>query len=180
MIHERLEETRRARPLVRVERDTVEPGAAATGYVVAVGPEFFLLQLVADDINFDGFQAMRIAHLTTLEAPHDHVEFIERALEARGSNAPPIPAVDVTSLRSLLVSAGQAFRLVTIHRELIEPDACHIGAIEFANDEAVRLREIGPDAEWDEEIEEYALDDITRVDFGGRYEEALLLVAGAG
>lgn len=40
------------------------------------------------------------------------------------------------------------------------------------------LLEIGPDALWDDEPETYRLSEITRVDFGGAYEEALHLVGG--
>ena len=40
------------------------------------------------------------------------------------------------------------------------------------------IREIGPDAVWEEEAETYRVAQITRVDFGGAYEEALYLVGG--
>ena len=40
------------------------------------------------------------------------------------------------------------------------------------------LLEINPDASWDAEPREYRLRDITRVDFGGDYEDALHLVGG--
>jgi hypothetical protein len=43
----------------------------------------------------------------------------------------------------------------------------------------VSLLEIGPDAAWDNESETYRLSEITRVDFGGDYEEALHLVGGS-
>jgi hypothetical protein len=40
------------------------------------------------------------------------------------------------------------------------------------------LLEVGPDAVWDEKPAEVLLREITRVDFGGGYEEALHLVGG--
>jgi hypothetical protein len=40
------------------------------------------------------------------------------------------------------------------------------------------LLEVDPNAEWYERATEYNLDDITRVAFGGSYEEALYLIAG--
>jgi hypothetical protein len=42
----------------------------------------------------------------------------------------------------------------------------------------VTLLEIGPDAVWDDQLETYRLNEITRVDFGGDYENALHLVGG--
>jgi hypothetical protein len=42
----------------------------------------------------------------------------------------------------------------------------------------VSLLEIGPDAKWDDSPEEYPVAEITRVSFGGEYENALHLVGG--
>ena len=64
------------------------------------------------------------------------------------------------------------------HREEIDSDVCHIGKILRIDDEYVSLLEIDPDAEWGNEAEQYRISEITRLDFGGKYEEALLLVGG--
>jgi hypothetical protein len=48
------------------------------------------------------------------------------------------------------------------------------------DDRLVRIQEIDPDAAWRREPSEYRISQITRVDFGGGYEEALALVAREG
>ena len=73
---------------------------------------------------------------------------------------------------------ARAFPLVTIHREKVEPDICEIGRVVQVRDGRVSLLEINPDATWNAEPKQYRLRDITRVDFGGDYEEALGLVGG--
>ena len=45
--------------------------------------------------------------------------------------------------------------------------------------EALKLLELDPDADWAEEPSRIAIETLTRVDLGGAYEEALLLVGGA-
>jgi hypothetical protein len=40
------------------------------------------------------------------------------------------------------------------------------------------LLEIGPDAKWEDSPKEYRVAEITRVNFGGDYEDALHLVGG--
>jgi hypothetical protein len=40
------------------------------------------------------------------------------------------------------------------------------------------LLEIGPDAKWEDSPEEYRVGEITRVNFGGDYENALHLAGG--
>jgi hypothetical protein len=92
---------------------------------------------------------------------------------------PRKPRLKLASLGALLWSANRAFPLVTIHREKVDPDVCHIGRITALKNNRVSLLEIGPDALWDKEISDYSLKEITRVDFGGDYEKALHLVGGA-
>jgi hypothetical protein len=82
------------------------------------------------------------------------------------------------SVQNLLLSAGRSFPLVTIHREQIEPDACWIGRVKGIKRGRVSLLEINPDARWDAHPTAYRLSEITRVNFGGDYENALHLVGG--
>jgi hypothetical protein len=43
----------------------------------------------------------------------------------------------------------------------------------------VTLQEVTPDAEWENTLTKFTCSQITRVDLGGSYEAALLLVQGA-
>lgn len=92
--------------------------------------------------------------------------------------APPVTGVDLDTVDALLTSLmGQP--LVTIHPEHDDPDVCFIGApVDLANGK-LRLLEVTPRAVWTKRPTKHRLDDITRVDIGGRYEQALLGVAGS-
>ena len=162
--------------LVRLWREDIEHGSAL-GYIEGVGDEWFTLCFVGPDINFDGFSCMRSVDVTEFDASHDHTDFVERALEIRGSARPVSPKIDLTSIRTILESAGQQFTLVTLHREEVDPETCWIGSVLSVDDEVVRLRAISPDAKWLDEPEVHELAEITRVDVGARYEEALELVS---
>jgi hypothetical protein len=81
---------------------------------------------------------------------------------------------------ALLRSASFAFPLVTIHRESADPDVCHIGRVVSVTDKALTLHEVTPGATWDDGMSVYKLREITRVDVGGGYEEALARVARVG
>jgi len=67
---------------------------------------------------------------------------------------------------------------VTIHREQVDPNVCWIGRVHGLDRSRVSLLEIGPDARWEDSPEEYRVAEITRVSFGGEYENALHLVGG--
>ncbi len=163
------------RRLVRLSRRFEE--AQVAGYVIAVGPGLVLLALVNGSIRLDGYECFRLSDVTAVETD-PFADFIEAALKARGQKLPNVPPVSVDSIEALLVSAGKAFPLVTVHLEKTDPDVCWIGKVLEVDDGKVSLREIGPDAVWEPIPAAYLTQEITRVDFGGDYEAALFLVGG--
>ena len=171
-----LASARRDKLMVRFTRP-FEQGSV-NGYVIDIGPEFFVVALVSDAIRFNGFQCFRLSDVRRLQVPGKYAAFAEAALKKRGERIPKHPHVVVTSLPKLLLTANRAFPLITIHREKVDPHVCQIGRVIDLRNRRVSLLEIGPDAAWDDKPETYRLDEITRVDFGGDYEEALNLVGG--
>ena len=164
-----------SRSLVRITRK-VEFGAA-DGYVVNTSEHWVLLLLVGEGIAYAGFQAFRIQDVASLDAPSPRAAFYEAVLRKRGLRRPRTPKLNLSSVQELVLSAGRCFPLVTIHREKADPDVCHIGQVISASPVSVSLLEVTPDATWDEVATTYRLAQVTRVDVGGPYEEALALVA---
>lgn len=167
---------RDSQTLVRVRR-SVERGWV-NGYVTSVGPEWFVMCVVADLIVFNGFQAFRFKEVESVEVPAPYTGFVERALRLRGEARPEDPAIDLTDIATVLTSASGAFPLISIHQEVADPEVCFIGSVEEIARGTLVLKTISPDAAWNDERERFPLRDITRVDFGGLYEEALRLAAG--
>jgi hypothetical protein len=155
-----------------------EPGTF-NGYVLDIGPQFFLFALVSDGLRFNGFHCFRLSDVRRLQAPDKYARFHEAVLEKRGERIPRKPFVNVSSLAKLLLTANRAFPLLTIHRERIDASVCWIGRVVDLRDGRVTLLEISPDATWDDELGSYRLNEITRVDFGGDYEDALHLIGGS-
>ena len=165
------------RQLVQIHRRFEE--APVQGYVLGVGPSFFLIALVNDRLWHDGFECLRLTDLVSVE-PHLYAEFVERALYLRGLRRPKLPKVSLGSIEEILRTAGTKFPLVSIQCEAKYPDACYIGRVLATNRTQVTMLEIEPDATWDLEPRVHSLRSITRVSFGGDYESALFLVAGSG
>jgi hypothetical protein len=148
------------------------------GYVLDIGPRFFLLAFINDEMRFNGFQCMRFSDVRGLQAPHQYADFVVAALRRRGQTIRRKPNVDLSNLSALLNSASRLFPLVTVHRERVDAETCKIGRVAGVTKSRLSLLEIGPDALWEEKPSELRLNEITRVDFGGGYEEALHLVGG--
>ena len=151
---------------------------SVNGYILDIGPKFFLIALVEDASRFNGFQCIRISDVRNLQAPDNNSLFIETALKKLGRKMPSKPRLKLETAHTILSSANAVFPLVTIHLEQADPGLCHIGLVKEMNRTHVSLLEIGMDAFWDRKPTEHKLSEITRIDFGGNYEEALHLVGG--
>src|SRR4051794_32519892 len=93
------------------------------GYVLDVGPKFFLVAIVSDNIWFNGFRCFRIIDVSNLTVD-PNATFAEAALKKRGERLPKKPRIDLATIEKLLLSASRAFPLVTIHTEQVVPDVC--------------------------------------------------------
>jgi hypothetical protein len=163
--------------LVRFTRP-FDNGGSTVGYILDRGPQFFLLALVGDNLRFNGFNCIRYRDVRGLEVPARYAAFAESALKLRSERIPGRPRVKLSTTSELLATAGRAFPIITIHRENVDPDVCQIGRVVAVDTDKVGLLEINPDARWDSRPHVYRTREITRIDFGGSYEDALTLVGG--
>ena len=161
--------------LVRVER-TVESGHV-TGRVAALTSRLVALAVFADDMRPNGFEVVRRVDLRRVRLD-PYPAFHARALSARGLRLPRLGGIRVTSFREAIADAARRFPLVAVHRERIRRGACLIGRPYPNSAERFSLLTVDPDATWDPVPVQLLYRDVTRVDFGGGYEEALHLVAG--
>jgi hypothetical protein len=174
-----LENAQADQSVVRITRGAFEE-QGELGYVEVLGEDLLLLAVISDDIWFNGFAVVRIGDISELEAPHECADFVEEALRMREESVSSAPEVSLADIGSAIRTAGRLFPIVVIHREEVEPDTCSIGKVLKVTKDTVTLLEIGPDAEWEAEPSSFSLEEITRVDFGGGYEDALALVGGKG
>jgi hypothetical protein len=152
---------------------------SVSGYVLGVSSYWLLLSLVSGDIRFNGFQCFRLCDVRRFQMPHPHAEFFEAALKKREERVPKRPRVNLACIEDLLRSANRSFPLVTIFRERVDPDFCWVGRVLEMDTRRVTLLQINPDARWHSKPTDFRLSEITRVDFGGDYEDALHIVGGS-
>jgi hypothetical protein len=152
-----------------------EPGTF-DGYVIGVGPAFFLLASLNDGFEFDQYALLRLADIRHLECPAEHAEFYKKVRKLRGDKFPARIKIDLTDTLSILDSVNTS--LVTLHREQVDPDTCRIGYILSRSNTALVLLEIEPGAKWATEPTYIRINQITRIDLPGPYERALLLAGG--
>ncbi len=168
---EALQQRRMVRIVRRFETTKVR------GYVQGIGAELFLIALVSDRLWLDGFECFRLDDASEIEED-PYAEFAEAALRERGERLQAVPKIKLDSIAELLLSAQQAFPLVAILREEADPKIAQIGRVQRVEHGHAILHEISPGARWLREHSELRLSEITRVAFGGDYEEALHMIGG--
>ena len=99
-----------------------------------------------------------------------------KVLRLKGIKPQPQREISLGNLSDLLTSIDRLYPLFTIHRELINNDRCFVGSLAGITAKTFTLDEVDDCAEWIGP-RRYRFSDITKIDFGGGYEEALALVA---
>jgi hypothetical protein len=162
--------------IVRIDRSP-EIEDEMDGYVVGVSELFVMLHVLDPDVmNLNGYIVLRREDIRRYRIRDDGEFFLHRALKLKGIEPVLQPQINLLDFPELLASANERFPLITIHREIMNPETCFIGRVQKQTDKTVTLEEISPAAKW-ERTRRYNFKDITRIDFGGGYEEALALVA---
>ena len=152
-----------------------EPGTF-TGYVIDIGPKFFLLASFDDGFEFEEYTLLRIVDIRRLECPANYTQFYAKVRQLRGDKPPARIKIDLADTLSILDSLHNS--LVTLHRELVDPDTCEIGYMLSRGKTVVELLEIDPNAQWESEPTYLQINQLTRIDLPGPYEKALLLAGG--
>lgn len=170
------------RTLVALGRDI--PGSEALlGYVVGIAGEaegWALIAVLDERLHLDGWSAVRLADVLAVAEIGGPESFPSLALVARGYWPPFAPdGVALGSAGDLLTSTAALAPLVSVFREDRDPETVWIGTVTEVGPKKARLLRIDEDAEWEDEPAKVRLADITRIEFGGQYEAALLEVGGA-
>ncbi len=150
------------------------------GFVVASGPEFILLhRLDWNTFMLDGYCAIRSRDARRHRVLNPVGSWQARALKAKRMKPTPLANVSINSLPNLLTSACSAFPLINIQTELRDDELCYIGRLKKLSAETFTFFDLDFRARWTG-VRRFKYADITRVEFGSGYENALALSAGRG
>jgi hypothetical protein len=172
-VREKLEDALSRVEFVRIVR-AIRGSDRLEGFVVGLGREWLLLHLLNPAMFLDAYTALRVGDIKKIEFLGD--SFAARALKSFNDEPTKPDRVRLVSAKAIASSAAKSFPLITLHMEERDPSTCYIGIPARASVSAIALREIDPEAIWHNEVTTWSVDEITRVEFDGRYERALVAV----
>jgi hypothetical protein len=146
------------------------------GFLLQRSKDLILLHVAAVDVVcLNGYSVFRNGDVRRLKVlPKD--ELLIRALRFKDIAPSEPPGISLTSWSGLLESVDQKFSLFTIHRERINSGVCNVGRLAAIYASSFALKEIDPKARWTRS-RKYKYEDITRLDFGDGYADALASLA---
>jgi hypothetical protein len=81
--------------------------------------------------------------------------------------------IDLTSIQTILQTVNKTFNHLTVHIQDIDQSVCFIGQIYEMDDNSIVIHEFGTKSSLDRKFILLGLEDITRIDVGGQYENNL-------
>ncbi len=140
------------------------------GFVVGVGNELLLLQLVdGNTLLLGGYAAVKLAHVRSYRVDKS---FRTRALRLM-ERKPLVPDhVDLTDWASLLESLKNRYPLLMLEMEKKRPGCGFVGQVARQTSRYVTLEEVDTKGQWAEK-EKFRYKDITQIGFENGYVDAL-------
>ena len=163
--------------LIRVGRGPLGDGALE-GYIVAISREVVLLHVQGPCLDLDGYTAIRRADIRAVHAIGEDESPADRHIR-RGDSGPEAPSyAAIGDFRAVLRSVGDDGEILTIHRERLTRNKQTMGIVADVTDRHAVFQVIDRAAR-ECGTKRLSLSDITRVDFGSDYQDAIRCVRWA-
>ena len=164
------------RHLFEVERRLKNVGSIS-GFIVDFSDSLVLFHtLETDTFRLNGYSVIRtedISHYRVFR----RAEYWQVRAVSHFCLKPIRPAgISLTTVPDLLKSIAKHYPLITLHSEKANPDVCFIGALTSMMERTFTIENLDCNGEWGG-LRRMKFSDVTRVDFGGGYENALAATA---
>lgn len=147
------------------------------GFILAGNNEFLLLNFFDDNsFNLNGYTVIRHKDIKRFSVYNSEEYFLSKFIELKKIKPKFLSDFSIKNWKDILISAGRQFPLITIHLEKISDKVCYVGSLAATKKKGFSFNEIDSEATWTETFK-YKYKDLTKIDFGGIYENALFLVA---
>lgn len=151
---------------------------SSIGFLLDMNGEFtFINNFDFESCSATGFSVFKNKSVKDYELFDDPNSFDALLLKIKKVKPKSKPSVSIDSMADLIRTASEKFPIVVVNREKIDSEICWIGKIVEIKKKSFLVQAIDPNAEWEENFTKVPFKDVTRIEFGNGYENALNLVA---
>lgn len=170
-VRRRLESALAEGRITTVERAALEVDMT-DGLVVALTDDWVVLHEIIDGVHLDGLVALRLRDVSRVLFRDDDA-YHRRALAGLGAEVATYEVEADVDARGLLARAQAEGRLVNVLLEVLQDEPMTLGRLLELRRKRFVIHYLGRDGEWAREPERWRYRDVTRIEVGGRYLEAL-------
>lgn len=142
------------------------------GFVVDFNDDYLLIETFNDECSYDGFTIFLRHNITRIRWSGNDIESAAKLIDNSKRQTGKL-TIDLTSIQTILQSVNKVFNHLTVHIQDIDQSVCFIGQIHEMDDNSIVMHEFGTKSSLDRKFILLGLDDITRIDAGGQYENNL-------
>lgn len=165
-----LEKLKSAKDLVDVYTDRYDE--SLYGFIIDFNEDYMILESIDDDNNPDGVTIFNRQNITRIRWGGNEIQSTQKLID-QSKRLKDIKKVDLTSIQSIVKSVQSIFGYVNVFIEDIDSSVCFIGEIEDMDDENLVIHEYRTKISLDRKRILLNIDDITKVEGGGNYEEGI-------
>jgi hypothetical protein len=165
-----LEELKSSKELVDIYRDRYDE--SLYGFIIDFNENYLVLESIDDDNTPDGVSVFSRENITRIRWGGNEIISTKKLID-QSKRLQNIKKIDLTSIQSIINSVQNIFGYVNVFIEDIDSSVCFIGEIEEMDDKSIVLHEYGTKISLDRKRILLNVDDITKVEGGGNYEEGI-------
>lgn len=170
-IRHRLEDSLGGNRIVTVVRDAFEI-SMTDGFVIALTEDWVVLHAFDDGVYLDAIVMMRLRDVSRVWFRDDDA-YHHRAVAGLGLPIATFVCESSVNATSLLASASRQADIIAIHLETLDQEPLVIGRLIKSRNKSFEMHYVGRDGLWAKETERWKYRDLTRIEMGGRYLNAL-------
>ncbi len=147
------------------------------GFVRVFNDNFLLLEHYNEDGFYNGIVIFKRQDITRIRWDNNEIESASRII-TRHEQIKELPSVCIDTIDSIIKSVDKAFGYVSLQIQDINSNWKIIGQVQEMDTETIVIKEFGTMSTLDRGMLMLSIDDITRVDAGGLYENNLMKIHG--
>ena len=147
------------------------------GFVRVFNDSFLLLEHYNEDGFYNGIIIFKRQDITRIRWDNNEIRSASRII-TRNEQIKELSSISIDSIDSIIKSVDKAFGYISLKIQDINSDWIIIGQIQEIDTETIVIKEFGTPSSLDRGMLMLSIDDITRVDAGGLYENNLMKIHG--
>ena len=142
------------------------------GFVIDFNDVYLVIEKFDDECRYDGLTVFLRRDITRIKWSGNGIESASKLIDISKRQTSKIN-IDLTSIPTVLQSVNRLYNHLTVYTQDIDNGFCYVGQIYEVDDNSVVIHEFGTKETLDRCFVLLSIEDITRIDAGGQYENNL-------